>query len=242
MNLIASKKSWLLAPVLFALSVGILFIVWAVMEPAALQLAFDNNGVSPVELMTLPLFALIIPLVWLCPPVSGSVGRKCFWASIYSLLGFMALVRQQDWHKALMSELYPQIVSNFRGTVFKMRFLTADDIPLMPKLVVVLFFVLFFVAVVLPLARYALALFKEFFKFNPVAWTMAVFGASSVMVLVLDRLPANLRHMGVAVSDSSLALMKALEEGGEMMMALFALLAILQAFLIYGWKSEENRA
>ena len=77
---------------------------------------------------------------------------------------------------------------------------------------------------------------KGFFRFEPVAWTMAFFGGVSVMVLAVDRLPANLRHANIAVSDSLLALMKALEEGGEMLMALLALLAILQAHLIFGRK------
>ena len=236
MNLITSKRSWLLAPVVSVLFVLLLIVVWAALDPQTLIVNFDNNGRSPVELMTLPLFALIVPLVWLCPPTSGSIGRQCRWASLWSLLGVMAVVRETDIHKMLFANIWPDIASTFRGTVFKMRFLKAGDIPFMPKLFVFLFFVAFFVSVVIPLARYIIPLMKGFFKFEPVAWTMAFFGGVSVMVLTVDRLPANLRHANISVSDSLLALMKAFEEGGEMLMALLALLAILQSYLIFGRK------
>lgn len=234
MNLATSKKSWLTAPVAALLSLAALLAIWAALEPATLVPLFDNDGASPVELMTLPLFALVVPLVWLCPPCGGTTRRQCLWASLWSLLGVMAIVRETDVHKALFAKIWPEVAANFQGTVFKMKFLKASGIPFMPKLFVAVFFVLFFVAVLVPLVRYAVPLVKGFFRLEPVAWTMAVFGGVSVTVLVVDRLPANLRHAGVAMSDSALALLKALEEGGEMVMALMALLAILQAHLIFG--------
>lgn len=234
MNLMTSRKSWLIAPVAVVMWSLLLLAVWAAMDLRTLVANFDNHGQSPVELMTLPLFALIIPLVWLCPPTSGSTGRQCRWASLWSLLGVMALIRETDIHKILFAKIWPDIV--FKGTAFKLRFLKADGIPFMPKLFVFLFFVVFFISVAIPLIRYIVPLVKGFFRLEPVAWTMAFFGGVSVMVLSVDRLPAGLRHSGIKVSDSILALMKAFEEGGEMLMALLALLAILQAHLIFGRK------
>ena len=236
MNLLTAKKSWLVAPVVVAIASLILLAVWAVLDPQTLVINFDNGGQSPVELMTLPLFALIVPLVWLCPPTSGSTGRQCRWAALWSLQGAMAIVRETDVHKALFAEIWPDIANTFKGTVFKMKFLKADDIPFLPKLFVLVFFIFFFVSVIVPLIRYIVPLVKGFFRFEPVAWTMAFFGGVSVMVLTVDRLPANLRHANISVSDSLLALMKAFEEGGEMLMALLALLAILQSYLIFGRK------
>ena len=233
MNLVTSKKSWLLAPVLALIALAALLALWAALDPATLVPLFDNNSFSPVELMTLPLFALIVPLVWLCPPCAGSTRRQCLWASLWSLLGVMAIVRETDLHKVLFAKIWPEVAMSFHGTVFKMKFLKASGIPLTPKLFVAVFFILFFVAVLVPLVRYVVPLIKGFFRLEPVAWTMAVFGGAAATVLTVDRLPANLRHAGVAVSDSALALMKALEEGGEMVMALMALLAILQAHLIF---------
>lgn len=236
MNLLTSSKSWLLAPVVCVLFALLLVAVWAVMDPQTLVIYFDNNGHSPVELMTLPLFALIVPLVWLCPPTSGGTAHQVRWSALWSLLGVMAIVRETDVHKMLFANIWPEIATSFRGTVFKMRFLKADGIPFMPKLFVILFFVAFFAVVIIPLLRYVVPLVKGFFKLEPVAWTMAFFGGVSVVVLVVDRLPANLRHADISVSNSVLALLKAFEEGGEMLMALLALLAILQAHWIFGMK------
>lgn len=234
MNLMTSKNSWLTAPVVAVAVAFVLLAAWAALDPQTLMVNFDNDGRSPVELMTLPLFALIVPLVWLCPPNAGPTKRQCLWSALWSLLGVMAIVRETDAHKMIFANIWPEIDSSFRGTVFKMKFLKADEIPFMPKLFVLAFFVLFFVAVLVPLVRFIVPLIRGFFKLEPVAWTMAFFGGVSTVVMVVDRLPANLRHADIVVSDSMLALMKAFEEGGEMLMALLALLAILQSHLIFG--------
>ncbi len=62
-----------------------------------------------------------------------------------------------------------------------------------------------------------------------------MFGGTSVLVLVCDRLPAWYRHAhdGTALSDAARAFCAVLEEGGEMMMALFALLALLQSYVVF---------
>lgn len=235
MNLLTSRKSWLLAPLVFILCVVALLVVWMALEPKACIAFVDNEGCSPFELMTLPLFALIIPMAWLTCPVGGSLRRQCGWSALYSLLGFMALVREQDWHKTLFADIWPEVASTFKGTVYKMRFLTASDVPLAPKLFVLVFFILFFVAVGIPLLRYFIPLMRGFFRFEPVAWTMAFFGGASVLVAFFDRLPSNLRHTAWAIGEGSTAqaLFKILEEGNEMIMALLGLLAILQAHLIF---------
>ena len=234
MDLLISKRSWLTAPVLFCVCAAVLLAVSAVMSPDVLIPLFDQNGASPVELMTLPLFALIVPLAFLCPTVSGGTRRQCLWASVWSLLGAMAIVRETDLHKLAFAQIWPDVAAGFKGTVFKMRFLTSGSVPLMPKLFVLLFFTLFFAAVLIPLVRYFIPLVKGIFRLEPVAWTVGVFGGCGVMVQIFDRLPANLRHAGVSVSESVLSLMKAFEEGGEMMMALFALMALVQSHLAFG--------
>lgn len=240
MNLMTSKKSWLTGPVVSLIWIALLLVVWAVLDPATLDPLFDNHGASPVELMTLPLFALIVPLVWLCPPCGGNTKRQCLWAALWSLLAVMAIVRETDLHKMLFASIWPEVVENFTGTVFKMRFLKAADVPFVPKLFVAVFFALFFIALIVPLVRYVLPLIKGFFKFEPVAWTMACFGGASVVVMTVDRLPANMRHAGIELSDKTLALLTTFEEGGEMAMALLALLAVLQSHLIFGRSSGEK--
>ena len=238
MNLMTSRKSWLTPVVLFFLMSAALVAVWAVVPPERIIPLFDNHGASPVELMTLPLFALLIPLTWLCTPFGGSNRRQALWNLDVSLLAIMAIIRETDLHKIAFAKIWPEVSANFTGTGFKMKFLKASGIPIAPKIFVAAFFAVFFAVVLATFARYAIPLFKGIFKLNPVAWTWGVFGGTSVMVLLVDRLPAVLRHHGfdeVAALDkhtgSIAALMKVFEEGGEAMMALFALMAILQAHL-----------
>lgn len=240
MNILVSRKSWLLAPILYVAGFGFFVGCWAVMDPATLIENFDADGHSMVELMTLPLFAAIAPLSWLCCPVGGSRRRKVFWCLVFSFLAFMALTRELDWHKQWFAMIWPEIVENFPGTVYKMRFLKCGAIPLVPKLFVGTIFAFFFAATIGPLLYFIRRLLKGLWRFHPVSWTMAAFGASGVAVQTFDRMPATLRDMEFldpVLLDRSCgtatALFKALEEGGEMMMAIFALIAILQAHAIY---------
>ena len=246
MNLLTSKKSWLVAPIVALIGLGLLLLLWGVTDPREFVTWFSVDDVfAPVEWMTLPLFGLIIPLVWLCPPQSGSTRRQCAWASLWSLLAVVAIVRETDIHKIVFAQIWPDIANTFPGTVFKMRFLKAGDIPLMPKLFVLAFFIVFFVAVLVPLIRYFVPLVKGFFKFEPVAWSAATFGVVSTFVLMIDRLPANLRDWGIVNlkkpgHEAGLALCKGLEEGAEMFMAALALLALLQAYLIFAHGRETD--
>lgn len=246
MNLLTSKKSWLTAPVLALLGFAFILLLWSIVDPQRFVLWFSvDDGFAPVEWMTLPLFGLIIPLVWLCPPQSGSMRRQCAWSALWSLLGIVAIIRETDIHKIAFAQIWPDIANTFSGTVFKMRFLKAGDIPLAPKLFVLAFFIVFFAAAIIPLLKYFLPLFKGFFKFEPVAWSAATFGAVSTFVLLIDRLPANLRDWGIVNlkapgHEAGLALCKSLEEGAEMIMASLALLALLQSYLIFVHKHDQS--
>ncbi len=237
MNLLVSKKSWLLAPALALASLAALTCTWSVMEPEALRAAFDADGASFFELLTLPFYILIVPAVWLCCPFGGSLRRKVFLSACVSCVAIMAVMKETDLHIAVMSSLYPDVVANFNGTPFKMRFLTSGAVPFGAKIVAVLYFVLFFGVFAAMLLYYAKTLLKAFFRLHPVAWSVACMGGSGVMVQVADRLPAWWRHsQDIAKADVSLSFTSfctAFEEGGEMMLAAFALLAILQAHAIY---------
>lgn len=244
--MLTSGKSWLVAPVVALVGLGVLLLLWGVAEPQTYLEWFQlKEGLSPVEWMTLPLFGLIVPLVWTCPPNSGGLRRQCAWSALWSVLGLIALVRETDLHKLAFARLWPEVADSFPGTVFKMRFLKADAVPLMPKLFVIMVFVIFFVAVGLPLLRYLVPLLKGFFRMEPVAWSAATFGAVSAFVLVVDRLPANLRKWGIVNlkapgHEAGLALCKGLEEGAEMVMALLALLTIVHSYLTFVHARKEN--
>lgn len=235
--MLVAKRSWMLAPAVFLLAVALLAATWAVMDPQALLAAFDADGRSFFETLTLPFYALIVPVVWLCCPFGGSAKRKAILCAGVSCVAAMAVVKELDLHLVAMNALYPDVVANFKGTPFKMRFITGSGIPAAAKALAIAYFALFFGVFAAMLAYFFLRLVKGFFRFHPVAWTMCFFGGSGVMVQMFDRLPAWYRHAKDLpksdLADSFTAFCTVFEEGGEMLIAAFALLAILQAHAIY---------
>ncbi len=256
MDILTSRKSFLLGPIVFILCALALLGVWFVMEPAALHHAFDNDGRSPFELATLPFYAAIIPLVWWKCPFTGSRARRTLLCAAVSCVAFMAVVKELDLHLVALHAFFPQVVNAdgsvyglvkpngapLTGTPCKMRFLTNPGAPFMAKTFVLLYFTLFFGVFAAMLAYFFLPLMKGFFKLHPVAWTMCCFGSSGVMVQVMDRLPAWIRHSkGVPkekVIDACSSFCTAFEEGGEMMIAIFGIIAILQAYKYYNDSRE----
>lgn len=253
----SSKRAYLVAPVVFAVCVLALLATWLVMEPAALRHMFDGAsfnqaGHSAFELATIPFYVAIIPLVWWKCPFTGSRQRRILLCAAVSCVAFMAVVKELDWHLWVMERLFPQVVDEkgsvyglfkpngdpLSGTPFKMRFLTNGSAPFAAKVCVLIYFGAFFGVFAALLAYYAVPLFKGFFHFHPAAWSVCFFGGSGVMVAVMDRLPAWCRHtVGLdkenAATDYFRSFCTCFEEGGEMMIAIFALIAILQAHAIY---------
>ena len=225
---------WLTSLGVFGASVCLLAVTWLVMEPQALYRAFDHDGRSVVELLALPLYAAIVPFVWWKCPFTGSRLRRNVLCAAVSCVAVMAILKQTDAHVALLAAAYPDVVANFKGTPFKMRFLTSGVVPAGAKCFVVAYFVLFFGVFAALLAYFARAFVCGVFALHPAAWSVGCLGASGVMVQLCDRMPAWIRHArGLPKSaeiDGVRALFTALEEGGEVMIAVFALLAIGQAF------------
>jgi len=238
MNLLVSRRSYLLAPAIFLIGAALLFATWVAMEPADLRAAFDADGHSFFEIATLPFYALIVPAVWLCCPFTGSARRKALLCAAVSCVATLAVCKELDLHLAAITALYPDVVAHFKGTPFKMRFLTASGVPFGAKLVSLSYFVFFFGVFAALLIYYSVRLVKGFFKLHPVAWSVCFFGGSGVLVAVMDRLPAWYRHTHGLGKEEVInnyfgSFCTCFEEGSEMMIAIFALLAILQAHAIY---------
>ena len=256
-----NRKAYLTGPILFAIGIAALLATWLAMEPAALRHAFDQDGYSPFELATLPFFAAIVPLVWWKCPFTGSKRRRTILCLAVSLVALMAIVKEMDLHNMALHVLYPDFVGEngsivpgvlvkpngqpLTGTPFKARFLTNGAVPLGAKAFVVLYFTAFFGVFAATLAYFALPFVKGVFTLHPVAWTVGCFGGSGVLVQIADRLPSWLGHAhglekssdGVTAAQS---LCTVLEEGGEMMIAVFALLAICQSWLIHNRDRAEG--
>ena len=254
-------KSWLTAPTLWFAGVAVLLLVWAVADPVALRNAFDQGGYSPFELATIPFFAAIVPLVWWKCPFTGSRRRRTLLCAAVSIVAVMAIVKELDLHNLALHALFPDLVGEdgkivagaltkpdgrpLTGTPFKARFLTNASVPFLAKALVVGYFASFFGVFAATLAYFAPAFVKGVFRLDPVAWTFGCMGGSGVLVQLADRLPAWYRHLtGVAMKtadgavDRASSLCTALEEGGEMMLALFALLAIFQSWYLHNRKND----
>ncbi len=244
------KASWLTAPVLFVLLLAALLTTWVLMEPAMLVANFDNDGRSPVELATIPFFLAIVPFVWWKCPFAGSRCRRTILCLMVSIVALMAVVKELDLHQVVLHAAYPQYVGEdgglikgqlFRpngkpltGTPFKMRTLTNAAVPFGMKALIVFYFAAFFGVFAAGFAYLGLPWLKGIFTLNPAAWSWGCFGASGVLVQITDRLPAWLREAGchTIFKESAEGISRAqsfctcFEEGGELMIALFALLTI----------------
>ena len=240
---------WLVGPAVFIVGVAALLVTWKLLDPSHLVGLFDRDGRSPVELATLPFYAAIIPLVWWKCPFEGSKLRRNVLCLMVSVVAVMAVVKELDLHNAALHIVYPGFVGEdgsllpglfkpngkpLSGTPFKMRVITNPGIPLGMKAIVVFYFVAFFGVFGAGFLYLLKTWVMGVFRLEPCAWTVGCFGASGVMVQVADRLPSWLDHAhGLEKSadgtTAAQSLCTALEEGGELLIALLALLAIVQA-------------
>lgn len=241
------KKNFLLAPVLWIGMLLLLLAVWAAVRPEAAVRFFDQGGYSPFELATLPFFAAIVPLVWWKCPFEGSMRRRTILCTMVSVVAVMAIIKETDLHLMALHALYPDFVSDnggllpglykpsgasLGGTPFKMRVLTNAGVPLGMKLFILAFFAAFFGTFAAGFAYLLRSWVTGVFRFVPSAWAVGCFGASGVLVQLADRLPSWLNHgYGLVKGEGSVTVAQSLctilEEGGEMMIALFAILAIV---------------
>lgn len=240
MCFLRSKQSWLAAPVLWLAGISVLLATWVLASPECIQFHFDQDGHSPVELATVAFFFFQIGFLWLVPPMAPGRWRTLLLAD-FSLLSFFAICRELDWHRLLVT------VSNLpgatHGTPFKMRFLTNPNNPLADRLIVAACFVAVIALCAGTLLYYLRRLLKGLFTLHPVCWSIGFFGGTILLIQVFDRLPAVLRHtFGIQISDSLHALTTVLEEGQELLLPLFIILAILQAHFIYNDAPSERAA
>lgn len=244
----ANSRAWLIGPMLFAAMLSLLLAIWGVIEPSMLISAFDQGGYSPVELATIPVFLAIIPLVWWKCPFSGSALRRNVLCTMVSVVAIMAVAKELDLHSAALHWLFPDYVNEsgsiaegmfvrpdgrpLTGTPFKMRVLTNAGVPLSMKAVIVFYFAAFFGTFAAGFAYLGWTWVKGVFALEPAAWAWGCFGGSGVIVQISDRLPSWLdhayglsKHSADGVSRAA-SLCTCLEEGGELMLAVFALLTI----------------
>lgn len=240
MNILKTGYSWLVAPVIFLVTSVVLTWIGLTCSPEWIQFHFNGDGASPVEAATIGLFYFFIAFVWFVPPMAAS-RRATFWKLDFSLLSLIAICRELDWHKLLVSA--SGLPGATHGTAFKMKFLTNSANPLGDRILVALFFLLFFVVVGGTLLRFLPRLWKGIWKLHPVCWTIGCLGGAGILCQVFDRIPSVLRKkFAVTLSPETCGLLSALEEGFEILLPIFGILAVLQSYQIYVARGEDDAA
>lgn len=243
MHVLKSSRSWLAAPVLWIAGVVALLLVWALNYPCPepwIRRYFDNDGCSCVEAATIAFFFLQLAFIWLFPPMARG-GRRIFWQTAFSLITLAAVCRELDWHKALVD--VSAIPGATAGTPFKMRFLTNPANPLGDRLLVLACFVLVITLCGGTLLYFLPKLWKGLFRLQPVCWSVAFLGGTCILVQAVDRAPSVLRKkFGIVLSDPVRSLLSVLEEGQELLLPLFVMLALVQAYFLYGEDEPTSSA
>jgi hypothetical protein len=221
----------MIAPVLWLCGLAAIVIVWIFATPDWIMVHFDQDGMSPIELTTIGLFFAEIGFFWLVPPMLPGLRRTLFLTDLLSDLVHRDLPRAglaqaadfgdapsgSDHGDAVQNALPAERQQPAARPHHRVPLLRGHHRPMRGN------------PALLPAAAAA-----RIFKLHPVCWTLACLGGAFVASQFADRLPANLRHMfGIHVSDSVHALLAALEEGQELLLPIFVILATLQAHFIY---------
>jgi hypothetical protein len=239
MSFIKTRQSWLTAPVIWLCGFIILLIIGANNTPEWIKLNFNMKGHSPVETATVALFFFLILFIWLLPPVSLKTVKGKLLCFNFSVITFIAICREMDWHKAMIH--VSNIEGATHGTPFKMRFLTNSINPLSDRLLVLFWFIVVIALCAGTLLWYIRPLLKGLFRFHPVCWSIAFVGGTGILIHIFDRMGSVLRNdYGILLTDNQKAMACVLEEGQELLLPLFIIVAIIQSHFIYNRDTDDE--
>ncbi|MFA7174239.1 MAG: hypothetical protein WC340_12680 [Kiritimatiellia bacterium] len=227
------------APLLWLTGMLILLVIWANNSPEWIKTNFDMQGHSPVEFATIVLFFFQMAFFWVLPPVSLKPLKGKLLMANFSVITFIAICREMDWHKAMIN--VSEVVDATTGTPFKMRFLTNPANPLADRLLVLFSFVAVITICGVTLLWYIRPLLKGLFKFHPVCWSVAFLGGSVILINIFDRAGSVLnKHFDFVMSPQQQSLFTVFEEGQELLLPLIVIIAIIQSHFIYNRASDEE--
>ena len=123
-------------------------------------------------------------------------------------------------------------------TAFKLPFFTNPNNPLHEKLIASYILLVVAIVVIYLLVRYLPILFKSFFRFNPIAWTVATLGGTGIVCKIADRFPGNYKKIMETPLDPSIhAYIELFEETTESALPLLFALALIQ----YHFSQKKSR-
>lgn len=220
------------APFIWLCGFIILLCVGANSSPEWIKLNFNMKGHSTVEIATVALFFFQMLFIWLMPPVSLQTVKGKLLCFNFSVITFIAICREMDWHKAMIK--VSNIEGATRGTPFKMRFLTNSINPLSDRLLVLFWFIVVISLCAGTLLWYIRPLLKGLLRRHPVCWSIAFVGGTGILINIFDRMGSVLRKdFKIILTDNQKAMACVLEEGQELLLPLFIIVAIIQSHFIY---------
>ena len=107
-------------------------------------------------------------------------------------------------------------------------------------------FVLFWFVVVIALCAgtllwYIRPLLKGLLRFQPVCWSIAFIGGTGILINIFDRMGSVLRKdFKILLTDNQKALATVLEEGQELLLPLFVIVAVIQSHLIFNNQGDDE--
>ena len=227
------------APIIWLCGIIILLIVALNASPEWIKLNFNMKGHSTVEVATVTLFFFQILFMWLMPPVPLNTVRGKLLCFNFSVITFIAICREMDWHKAMIDVSH--IEGATTGTPFKMRFLTNSINPLPDRLLVLFWFIVVIALCAGTLLWYIRPLLKGLFRFHPVCWSIAFVGGTGILINIFDRMGSILKKdFKIFLTDNQKAFTTVLEEGQELLLPLFVIIAIMQSHYIFNNDGKDE--
>lgn len=209
----------LFASVFILLYVGI-FALYCLGESADFIKGFTGGGMEIITYTGYTLSAVIV--LWFAKDFNTTKLLPSYIAFLF-LLG-CAVLREmgvQHW------------IPSKDTTAFKIRFFTNPNNPIGEKILAGVILLTVISVVVWLLVKYTPTLIKEFFKFNPICWTVAAMGGIGIVTKFADRFPGNYRK---AVGESLDPLVQSwivlFEESGESTLPMLFAIAVIQWHLI----------
>ena len=202
--------------VLFGVIMCLVLCLLGVVLPARVIQAQTQDG-GLIDIATYAAYGLaIITLLVFYKDFTGK--RTLFWALLFLLVA--AVLREAG---------IQHMLTQTDSTAFKIRFFTNPNNPLCEKIRALAILAIVAVVSLYIIIRTALPLIKGLFKGKGLSWTIAGLCATTIVSKCVDRAHGNYyKWTGTHVSEQVMTYLTLAEEGLEMFIPLWAVLACVQ--------------
>lgn len=126
-------------------------------------------------------------------------------------------------------------------TAIKINYFKNAAVPMYSKIFVALLLFIVVSVIAYLLIKYLKQMVVGFFKFQPLYWTIATFGGVGILTQIADRFPSKYakitgEHLGEPIRFA----LKIFEEGGESLLPLIFVIALLQFHIILHKTTSQN--